>query len=493
MEHHSCGDVLIIGAGLAGIYSALKLSPLKVSILMAAPLEDGASSNWAQGGIAAALSEGDTPEDHANDTLVAGCHLNDPEIVKILTEEARTGVLDLFSYGVPFDQDASGDFIQGREAAHSANRIVKVGGDGAGRQIMHHLTKAAIAADHITAHPYFVIFDLARSENGDVCGVYARRLGSEEPVLFTASHVIFATGGIGHLYRDTTNPHQIRGEGLGIAVRHGAQTRDLEFVQFHPTALHIGKDPAPLATEALRGEGGILTDEDGKRFMRDRHKDMELAPRDVVARGVAAQYMKGKKAFLDMRPALGDQIIEKFPTVSQYCAEADIDPTLEPIPVKPAQHYHMGGIYTDSHGRSSLKGLYVIGEAAGTGAHGANRLASNSLLEAIIFAARAAEHIKENHQDSVQKMTQHNMVKVDRSYAKKYLPTLRMIMSEQVGILRSEKGLRSAEEAINVLKKNSQNTAPFCNYADAALSIIRAALQRKHSIGAHYLTDELLD
>ena len=493
MEHHVCGDVLIVGAGLAGIYSALKLSPLKVSILTAAPLADGASSNWAQGGIAAALSEGDTPEDHANDTMVAGCHLNDPEIVKIITEEARDGVFDLFSYGVPFDQDHSGAFIQGREAAHSANRIVKVGGDGAGRQIMHHLTKSAIAADHITTHPYFVVFDLARDGDGRVCGVYARRLGSEEPVLFTANYVIFATGGIGHLYRDTTNPHQIRGEGLGIAVRHGADVRDVEFVQFHPTALHIGKDPAPLATEALRGEGGILVDEDGHRFMQNLHKDMELAPRDVVARGVAAQYQKGHMAFLDMRPVLGQKILSAFPAVSQYCLDAGIDPVTQPIPVKPAQHYHMGGIATDSYGQSSLTGLYVIGEAAGTGAHGANRLASNSLLEAIVFAARAANHIKENYQKSASHNVQKTTIKVDRLYAKKYLPTLRMIMSEQVGILRTEKGLRSAEEAINVLKNNSNHTAPFCNYADAALSIIRAAQMRKQAIGAHYLTEEQLD
>ena len=177
---------------------------LKVSILTAAPLEAGASSNWAQGGIAAAMSE-DTPEDHASDTMVAGCQLNDPETVRILTEEAREGVLDLLSYGIPFDQNEFGDFIQGREAAHSANRIVKVGGDGAGRQIMHHLTKAAIESDHITTYPYFVIFDFARNAEGRVCGVYARRLGSEDPVLFTANHVILATGGIGHLYRDTTN------------------------------------------------------------------------------------------------------------------------------------------------------------------------------------------------------------------------------------------------------------------------------------------------
>ena len=292
------------------------------------------------------------------------------------------------------------------------------------------------------------------------------------------------------IYIEIQQTHQIRGEGLGIAVRHGAKVRDVEFVQFHPTALHIGKDPSPLATEALRGEGGYLVDEDGNRFMIGRHKDMELAPRDVVARGVASQYMNDHLAFLDMRPALGKKILDLFPAVSGYCLDAGIDPVSQPIPVKPAQHYHMGGIHTDSYGRASLNGLYVIGEAAGTGAHGANRLASNSLLEAIVFAKRAALYIKDNKNiECSSSCSYQDPIAVNRLYAKKYLPTLRMIMSEQVGILRSQKGLRSAEEAINVLKKNSDNTAPFCNYADAALAIIKAAQMRKDSIGAHYLTD----
>lgn len=490
IEHYECGDVLIVGAGLAGIFTALKLVPLHVSILAVAPLLDGASSGWAQGGIAAAMSEGDSAENHARDTMIAGCYLNDEHIVKIMTEEASSRVYDLLGYGIPFDSDSYGHLTQGREAAHSHNRIVRVGGDGAGRKIMFHLTGVALASNRISVHAPFALFDLAKNEHGEVIGVYARMLGSEKPVLFTAKYTIFATGGIGHLYADTTNPHQIRGEALGIALRHGAKTRDLEFVQFHPTALDVGRDPLPLATEALRGEGAFLINHRGERFMPSVHPDAELAPRDIVARSVAKEHLSGK-VFLDTRQALGKKILTQFPAVCDYCDKAGIDPVSEMIPIKPAGHYHMGGIATDDVGRTSLKGLFALGEVAGTGAHGANRLASNSLLEAIVFSARAADYIK---QESLAKNTLSGLsapIKVDRLYAKTHFLRLRHIMSQRVGILREATGLHSAIEEISLLKNQGHTTAPFENYAIAALGVAKAALERTKSIGSHYRTDEI--
>ena len=489
IEHYDCGDVLIVGAGLAGIFTALKLAPLRVSILAVAPLLDGASSGWAQGGIAAAMSEGDSAENHARDTMIAGCFLNDEHIVRIMTNEASSRVYDLLEYGIPFDSDAYGHLTQGREAAHSHNRIVRVGGDGAGRKIMFHLTKIALASNRISVHAPFAVFDLAKNEYGEVMGVYARMLGSEKPVLFTAKYTIFATGGIGHIYADTTNPHQIRGEALGIALRHGAKTKDLEFVQFHPTALDVGRDPLPLATEALRGEGAFLINHKGERFMPAIHHDAELAPRDIVARSVAREHLNGK-VFLDTRRVLGEKILTQFPAVCDYCHQAGINPVTDMIPIKPAQHYHMGGIATDDVGRTSLKGLFAIGEVAGTGAHGANRLASNSLLEAIVFSARAADFIKQESPPQKSFFKPSAPIKIDRLYAKTHFLHLRNVMSQRVGILRDATGLHSAIEEIILLKNQGHTTAPFENYAMAALGVAKAALERTKSIGSHYRTDE---
>lgn len=490
MKKFDCGDVLVVGAGLAGLFASLKLSPLKVSLLSVAPLCDGASSYWAQGGIAAALSDGDTAESHAHDTMVAGCFLNNPEAVKIITQEARQRIYELFSYGIEFDRDSTGAFIQGREAAHSANRIVKVGGDGAGKKIIQNLANLVQKSEHITIYEPYVIFDLAKDETGRIVGIFARKIGESDPILFTATHIVLATGGIGWLYADTTNPHQIRGESLGIAYRHGITIKDAEFVQFHPTALDVGLDPCPLATEALRGEGCILKNELSESFMEKIHPDKDLAPRDIVARNVAYQRHIGHKTYLDTRDALGNKIFSEFPAVSNYAKQAGLNPLNDMIPIKPAQHYHMGGIATDSYGRTSEVGLYVIGEAACTGAHGANRLASNSLLEAVVFAGRMAEYIKSSSLQKKDSSDILNIIKVDRNLGKKFLPKLREIMSDYVGIIRTNEGLSSAKKRIIELKELSQGTAPFINYAYAALAIIDAALERKESVGAHFMMEE---
>src|SRR5690606_28148645 len=308
--------------------------------------------------------------------------------------EARARIEDLARWGTPFDRDAKGDFQLGREAAHSRNRIVRVEGDRAGYAIMQAMIAEVRRTPSIRIVEGLTVVDLARAD-GRIIGVFARKLGDRhgEPLFIRARATVLAAGGLGGLYAVTTNPPGVRGHAMGMAARAGAVIADPEFVQFHPTAIATGADPAPLATEALRGEGAILINDLGERFMPAIHPDAELAPRDIVARANFRQIKAGRKIFLDTRAALGERIVTAYPTVTQYCRAAGIDPVADPIPVTPAAHYHMGGVKVDEDGRSSLPGLWVCGEASCTGLHGANRLASNSLLEAVVYGARIAEDI----------------------------------------------------------------------------------------------------
>ena len=363
-------------------------------MISAAPLGEGASTAWAQGGIAAAVAEGDSAEAHAADTIAVGAGLVDEAVALGLAREAGARIHDLLHYGVPFDRDLEGKLAVGREAAHSARRIVHVRGDMAGKAIIAALIEAVRNTPSIRVIEGFRRRSAVdRGWRGHRTAI-ARSCRRHRETVFVASRaVVLATGGIGHLYAVTTNPAEARGLGLAIAARAGAVIADPEFVQFHPTAIMVGRDPAPLATEALRGEGATLINDRGERFMLARHPLAELAPRDIVARGVFAEIAAGRGAFLDATTALGAHFAEKFPTVHASCIAAGIDPATQPIPVAPAAHYHMGGIAVDAHGRTSLKGLWAGGEVSCTGAHGANRLASNSLLEAVVYAARIAEDI----------------------------------------------------------------------------------------------------
>jgi L-aspartate oxidase len=483
------GDIVIVGGGLAGLFCALKLAPRPVTVISAAPLGEGASTAWAQGGIAAAVGEGDTAESHAADTIAVGAGLVDEAVALGLAQEASARIHDLLSYGVPFDRDLEGRLAVAREAAHSARRIVHVRGDMAGRAIITALTQAVRSTPSIRVIEGW--FAEALLTDGDaVCGLQLRKAGSSfaAPITIAARAVVLATGGIGHLYAVTTNPPEASGLGLAIAARAGAVIADPEFVQFHPTAIMVGRDPAPLATEALRGEGATLINGRGERFMLKLHPLGELAPRDIVARGVFAEVTSGRGAFLDATTALGAHFATEFPTVYDSCISAGIDPATQPIPIAPAAHYHMGGVAVDSRGRTSLKGLWAAGEVSCTGAHGANRLASNSLLEAVVYAARIADDISGQELRIASGRFDPIAPMRHAALGAAHEQSLRAMMSANVGVIRDRDGLTEAVRAVAALEADAGSVA-LSNMATAALLVATAALARTESRGAHYRAD----
>ncbi len=483
--------VLVIGGGLAGLFTALRLAPLPVTVLTPKPLGEGASSAWAQGGIAAAIGEGDSAESHAADTIAAGAGLTDPAIAHILTREAAERIEDLLRYGVPFDRELGGRLRLSREAAHSARRIVRVDGDRAGKAVMAALIATVHATPSISVLDNVEAIDLVQ-RSGRVVGVYATRAGQMNRASFLpARAVVLATGGIGQLYRVTTNPAEANGGGLGMAARAGAVIADPEFVQFHPTAFDIGRDPAPLASEAIRGDGALLINGNGERFMLSVHSSAELAPRDIVARAVHREAASGRGAFLDCRSI---DLEKAFPTAFEVCQEAGIDPRRQPIPIAPAAHYHMGGVLTDARGRTTLTGLWACGEAACTRVHGANRLASNSLLEAVVFGARVAEDIaaEEPHWrafGSVGSVPETiNVGVTDPAHSARLTKRLRETMAAQVGVERSEASLRAALWSLQEIEAGAFTPA-LRNMAASALLVAAAASERKESRGAHFRLD----
>ena len=489
------GGAIVVGAGLAGLFAALKLAPRPVTVLSPEPLGSGASSAWAQGGVAAAVGEGDSPQDHARDTLSAGAGIVDAAVAEGVAREAAARIEDLARLGAPFDRTEEGEYVLSREAAHGRARVVRVAGDRAGREIMAALIEAVRQTPSIRIVEGAIAVDLA-VENGAVRGVICRRAGDRYgvPLIFRSRATILAAGGLGGLYAITTNPPRVRGQAVGMAARAGAVIADPEFVQFHPTAMNMGVDPAPLATEALRGEGAVLIDETGRRFMPSVHPDAELAPRDIVARAIFRQIQEGRKVFLDTREALGPRLREAFPTVYGYCRDAGIDPTEEPIPVAPAAHYHMGGVAVDARGRSSLKGLWVCGEASSTGLHGANRLASNGLLEAVVFAARVAEDVGGEDAESPPGLDlprlPYSWTQEERLRKLFAVQELRQIMTDFVGVERDGLRLREALRRISWLEREAQGVSrSFLNMTSAATLVAAAALRRRESRGGHFRVD----
>lgn len=479
--------IYILGGGVAGLFASLKLAPLPVVVVSPFPLGDGTASGWAQGGIAAAIGADDSPALHIADTLATGAGLCDEVVVSLMAHDAAARIDDLVRYGVPFDRDENGNIALGLEAAHSRRRIAHISGDRAGASIMSALVKAVRAADHITLYEGFRVLSLDAHDNhlNAICLMDAKNHQQWLP----AHTAILATGGIGSLYHVTTNPPGAHGNGIAMAANIGATLADMEFVQFHPTALAIGVDPAPLATEALRGEGAWLVNGRGERFMQALDDRAELAPRDVVARAIHRQMLAGEQIFLDTRSAIGGAFPDHFPTVYAACRRAGIDPLIEPIPVSPAAHYHIGGVATDRNARTSVQGLYACGEVAATGAHGANRLASNSLLESMVFAHRAAQDILSNPmKESVSEVPTHAIV-FDAHTPPDDLLKLRRTMLMQVGIERDAKGLSTALDVCDELAQRYRDTHPIAPMLKVCRGIITAALARTESRGCHFRTD----
>lgn len=387
--HDINGAPVIVGGGIAGLMTALALAPQPVVLLTKAPLGYEASSVLAQGGIAAGIGADDDASLHLADTLAAGAGLCDDAIAAAITTAAPYAIERLAQLGVTFDRDATDNILLGLEAAHSRRRIVHAGGDATGREIMRALARRVYETASITVIDGFAARRLIVEDNA-VMGLSAQSEGGE--VLFATNRVVIATGGIGGLFLHSTNPAGSFGQGLALAARAGAVMGDLEFIQFHPTALDSNAYPLKLVSEAVRGEGAILVDENADRFMADV-RGAELAPRDVVARAVWRHMGRGHRAFLDARNVRGLDFAKRFPAITALCRQSGIDPVTQPIPIRPAAHYHMGGILVDRNGRSSVDGLWACGEAACTGLHGANRLASNSLLEAAVCGGRVARDI----------------------------------------------------------------------------------------------------
>ena len=507
--------VLVIGAGIAGLWAALKLAPRKVVLLTGAPLGEGAASGWAQGGVAAALADDDSAALHTADTIAAGAGLVDKAAAKALAEGAAREVRELAALGAPFERQGE-TWSLSREAAHARHRVARVKGDGAGAAIMATLIEAVRQAPHIEIRDGWKAAALLGDETRCTGALATGPDGETETI--EANATILAMGGAGGLFALTTTPAGAQGQAMAMAARLGAVIRDPEFVQFHPTALNAGLDPAPLCTEALRGEGAILVDRTGRRFMKSVHADAELAPRDVVARAVHRQNVSGQGAFLDCRTAIGAAFPVEFPAVFAACMSAGIDPRRDLIPVAPTAHYHMGGVMTDIDGATSIPGLYAIGECASTGLHGANRLASNSLAEGLVSAARVTAKLSSSplmgegdHAAGVVEGVNpggagraHTSPPPlpSRGSASAHLPrqgegwraptlpaealaTLRQAISRDCGVERNATGLLRLCDLIDTLRAAHGDADALI----AARFIVTGALARTESRGGHFRTD----
>jgi len=507
-------DVVVVGSGVAGLTAALRCEAagLTTVVVTKARLDDG-STRWAQGGIAAALGEGDTPEQHLDDTLVAGAGLCDEEAVRLLVTEGPDAVRRLIATGAHFDESTDGALELTREGGHHRRRIAHAGGDATGAEISRALVEAVRARGLRTIENALVL-DLLTDAGGRTAGVTLHVMGEGQHDGVGAVHapaVVLATGGMGQVFSATTNPSVSTGDGVALALRAGAEVSDLEFVQFHPTVLFLGPDAEgqqPLVSEAVRGEGAHLVDADGVRFMQGQHELAELAPRDIVAKGIMRRMRErdAEHMYLDARHFGAEMWENRFPTILAACRAHGIDPVTEPVPVAPAAHYASGGVRTDSHGRTTVPGLYACGEVACTGVHGANRLASNSLLEGLVYAERIAADIA-GAGDALAARVPQPLPAAERP-AYPLLPaearlTIQRAMTRGAGVLRSEESLAGAADRLHRLHADARDaldehgktaepgvdTWEATNLLCVARVLVAAARQREETRGCHWRED----
>ncbi len=499
----STADVIVVGSGVAGLATAIhaRSAGLRVLLVTKAQVDEG-STKWAQGGIAAALADDDSPEEHLSDTLVAGVGLCDEEAVRILVTQGPKVLQHLIELGARFDTDPSGALSLTREGGHHHDRIAHAGGDATGAEISRALVAAVALDPGIELIEHALALDLLVDAEGAAQGVTLHVMGEGQRDGIGAAlapAVVLATGGFGQVFGQSTNPTVSTGDGVALALRAGADLADLEFVQFHPTVMWLGPlahGQQPLVSEAVRGEGAVLRDTDGTRFMADIHPLADLAPRDVVAKAILRR-MRATGAphvWLDARHLGADTWLRRFPTILESCRTHGIDPVTDLIPVSPAQHFASGGVRTDHWGRTSIPGLYACGEVACTGVHGANRLASNSLLEGLVFADRIGTVLATERRpvrepivrDSVREGVLPNRIR----------RPVQQAMDEHAGVLRSAASLRAAEQRLAWLgDADADDARPFAENWEAtnvhalASVLVRQALLREETRGSHWRED----
>ncbi|WP_328944040.1 L-aspartate oxidase [Streptomyces sp. NBC_00250] len=504
-------DVVVVGSGVAGLTAALRCTAagLRAVVVTKARLDDG-STRWAQGGIAAALGEGDTPEQHLDDTLVAGAGLCDERAVHALVTEGPDAVRRLIATGADFDKTVDGEIALTREGGHHRRRIAHAGGDATGAEISRALVEA-IRDRGVRTIEHALVLDLLTDAEGRTAGVTLHVMGEGQHDGVGAVHapaVVLATGGMGQVFSATTNPAVSTGDGVALALRAGAEVSDLEFVQFHPTVLFLGagsEGQQPLVSEAVRGEGAHLVDADGVRFMVGQHELAELAPRDIVAKAITRRMQEHgtENMYLDARHFGAEMWEERFPTILAACRSHGIDPVTEPIPVAPAAHYASGGIRTDLRGRTTVPGLYACGEVACTGVHGANRLASNSLLEGLVFAERIAEDITAAAPRVPGAPVAHAAPVTLPLPVAGARTRIQRIMTAGAGVLRSEASLREAAEALDALHSDALaggtddtkagepgvDSWETTNLLCVSRVLVAAARRREETRGCHWRLD----
>ncbi|GMA62277.1 L-aspartate oxidase [Alicyclobacillus fastidiosus] len=478
-------DFVIIGSGLAGSVAAYLLSHQGEVLLVSKEPPTKSNSFCAQGGIAAAIHPEDAPTLHGADTLHAGVELCDPQVVTRLTEQAPKLVRWLAEIGVPFDRRPTGEFALGLEGAHSRRRILHAGGDATGRKVMETLTDALSQLKNVRRVTNVHISGLLQNHKRSVIGALGRREGDPSHItqLVARRGTVLATGGAGQLFERTTNPAGATGDGIALAYTAGARLRNLEFVQFHPTALDHGDSQCFLISEAVRGVGAVLVDAEGKPIMGD-YPLRDLEPRDVVARAMYSYTQRNQSVYLDCRGI--QDFAEKFPTIYHHCRSRGLNPAVDWLPVSPAAHFMMGGIVASMDGRTSVQGLYALGEVAATGVHGANRLASNSLLECLAMAFSLADHMRSTKTEPAGDCTIAKPTLPDVSPAgSEPLHIVQSVMWQAAGIIRDEDSLKRGLAALNELRQEYRNSLTVC----AASLLIQSALLREESRGAHYRRD----